>query len=197
MTMGFPLGSCKMGSPSLPYEFSLENLKPGELCLKMNLVPDYLQRCAQRKLKSACEMMVKNVNKIVFGFNQVPACGISAADGRNNLAHFVWTIKQNGQTEVAARYKIIANGTNQAHAIGDVTMFKYVMSGNTNLELHINRGPTFRKNNDATMDGYQVCMVYNPVRINLPYCIGNANRDVKYSFYDPYKTICTYGVVKV
>ena len=197
MTQSFPLGNCKMGYPSLPYSLTVADFTPGVLCLNINLVPNYQELCAARKLSAPCDMMVKNVNKIVFWYNQIPECGFEFTNSKKSLSVFPWKIKYKGNIINAARYRVIAANETIAHAAGDVSLFKWEWNEISSVQLDVDRSTTFRKAIDETMNGYRLCFNYDPDALDIVRCMTNERSVLQYSFYDPYKSICTQGSLRI
>lgn len=202
MTEWFPLGSCKMNGPSVPYRLGFDSWsigqgdKIGKLCFKINLQADYQNICAARQLTSACDAMVRRVTKIVLWYKMAPECGFDLTKSKKIMNLFNWMVKSGRKNVLAGRYAFFAANATQAHATGDLKLFKWGYKDGkklrTSVEVEINRPVTFRRAIDDSLDGYRLCLNYNPDILPLYSCI--TKRDVlKYSFYDPKKTICTSG----
>lgn len=198
MTRSFPLGSCRMPSlPSLPYELTINSQTINSLCFDIKLSPNYREQCISNNLQKPCEEMIINCNKIVFSYKHVNDCGHDLTSTRKSLEVFPWNVKAGSQTVRAGRYNIFSSNSDKPHAMGDLSLFKWEFARNqTNIEIDINRTKTFRRQNDTSMHNYKLCIVYDPKVINLIYCI-TENYLIRYSFYDPYKTICTSGTVSL
>jgi len=196
MTDTFPLGSCKMGGPSLPYTLNYSSYTPGLFCMTINFSPNYTEACAQRKLTGACNMMVKNVNKIVFWYKQIDTCGFNFTKSKKSLNLFPWIVRDGNSNVVAAKYRITAQNATSAHAAGDMALFKWVWQKISSVQVDINRSGTFKRGIDESLNGYRVCMVYDPTAIDALNCITYKN-NIRYSFYDPKKTICTVGTLSL
>ena len=141
--------------------------------------------------------MITNCNKIVLAYKHVSECGFDLTASRKSLEVFPWNIKSGSQTVRAGKYNIFSKNADKPHATGDLSLFKWAYAKNqTNVEIDINRTNSFKRHNDTTMDNYKLCILYDPKILNLVYCISD-NYVIKYSFYDPFKTICTSGTVSL
>lgn len=198
MTKSFPLGSCKMpGLPSLPYELSINSHTSTSLCFDIKLSEDYKTQCESYNLQKPCEDMIVNCNKIVFSYKHVNNCGYDLTTIRKSLEVFPWNVRSGSQTVRAGRYNIFSPNAEKPHAMGDLSLFKWEFAKNqTNVEIDINRTKSFKRQNDTSMNDYKLCIIYDPKVVNLIFCITD-NYLIKYSFYDPYKTICTTGTVSL
>lgn len=198
MTRSFPLGSCRMpGVPSLPYELSIRSQTSTSLCFDIKLTPDFQTLCKLHNLQKACDDMIINCNKIVLSYKHVKECGYDLTTSRKSLEVFPWNIQTGTYTARAGKYNIFSKNAEKAHAVGDLALFKWEYAKNqTNVEIDINRTKSFKRQNDTSMDDYMLCVVYDPKIINLIYCIAD-NYLIRYSFYDPFKTICTTGTVSL
>lgn len=198
MTKFFPLGSCRMpGLPSLPYVLSINSQTSTSLCFDIQLSPDYEQQCIHQNLQKPCDDMIINCNKIVFSYKHVNECGYDLTTARKSLEVFPWNIRSGSNTIRAGKYNIYSPNSDKPHVVGDLALFKWEYAKNqTNLEIDINRTKSFKRQNDTTMNNYKLCIIYDPRILNLIYCISDIYI-IKYSFYDPYKTICTAGTVSL
>ena len=200
MTRNFPLGSCKMAGPSLPYELKFTRNVPGQVCFTIKVVDYYKEICESLNILAPCEDMITNFNKIVFWYKQTNECGFQYTISKKHLNMFPWYITgPKGNIQQAARYRFFPPMSTKARAVGDLSLFKYEWKqGNrtvSSIEMNINRSVTFKSPNDTTLDDYLLCIDYNANDFNLMNCITNSDNIIKYSFYDPYKTLCTVGVL--
>ena len=200
MTTWFPMGSCKMNGVSVPYTLSFKSHTAGRVCFKISLTPDYVAECAKRDITWACDYMVKTMNKLVFWYKLTDSCGFELTKSHQVSNLFPWRLKINGKTYQAVNYAFYAANATGPHAIGPVNLFKwgYTTGGKlqTSVEVEVNRPTSFKRAADASLDGYTMCLSYDPDVIDAFWCITQDNL-VKYSFYDPKKQICTKGVVNV
>jgi hypothetical protein len=194
MTQSFPLGSCRMGGPSLPYELEFTSSNAGSICFRIKLVEDYIDRCSARGLTGPCNMMVNNVNKIVIWYRQVNECGYDLTSSRNHLEVFPWNVRARSVVR-AGRFRVSGPGAPRPHASGDIGMFKWINGRINSVQVDINKSGSFKRANDTSMHDYRLCLTYDQSVVNLTYCI-SSNQVIKYSFYDPFKTICTTGSVR-
>jgi len=198
MTPSFPLGACSMPSPSLPYDLKFLTFVPGEACFSINLVKEYKKQCHIRNLLDACEDMIVNLNKIVFWYKQVDECGYQQTLSKKSLNVFPWNVRQGSNLVRAGRFRIYPPNSTQAHVSGDLGLFKWEFTSSSKnvsgVEVDINKSAPFKRPSDSDMNGYTLCLVYDPSIMNVLYCI-TQNYLTKYSFYDPYKKICTQGAL--
>lgn len=200
MTRNFPLGSCKMAGPSLPYELKFTKNVPGQVCFTIKVVDYYKEICESLNILAPCEDMITNFNKIVFWYKQTNECGFQYTIPKKHLNMFPWYITgSKGNQQQAARYRFFPPMATKARAVGDLSLFKYEWKqGNrtvSSIEMNINRSVPFKSPNDTTLDNYLMCIDYNATEFNLMNCITNSDNIIKYSFYDPYKSLCTVGVL--
>lgn len=202
MTRAFPLGSCKMNSlPSLPYELVYNSNNSTSLCLGVVLAKDWEAECAKYGKLEPCRNMVAAPTKLVFAFRLEDACGFNLFQGRR-VGLYDWVVMgDDGRQVRAASYSFYARRGQTAHASGVVKAYNWegIVNGESvsSVEVSLNRNSPFVKSGDLSLDGYEVCLSYDSDTVDLVRCISDNNRVVRYSFYDPYKTLCTVGSVGV
>lgn len=192
MTRGFPLGSCKMNGPSLPYELKYKYHNRTAICFDILLVEYYSEICESLNIFDQCDYLVTSLTKIVFWYNQINDCGFQNTLSKKHLNVFPWII--NGKP--AARYRFtLPNG--RTRAVGDVNLFKWEWKQNnktmSSIEVTIARSNPFKLSTDDNMNNYMFCIEFN--NNDLLKCIKNSDGLIKYSFYDPGKSICTIGTI--
>lgn len=204
MTKMFPLGSCRSNTAqSLPYVLIKDTITSGLACFTIKLVPDYKILCTSKNILTSCEFLRRNFRKIVFWYKHVSECGYNIANLNKANTLFPWAIKdlQANVTKYVAKYKFFANNATKSHAVGDVTLFKWTIITNnintTSIEVNVSRSKLVQRLNDTDVDGYRLCFEYNPQLINIIACMSNQYKTIRYSFYDPYKTICTIGNIQM
>jgi len=192
MTPSFPLGSCRMGGPSIPYELEVHTYTQNSICFEVKLVNNVSSICATKQLTAQCNDMIRNNNKIVFWYRHVPECGYDLTLGKKSQNAFPWRIRY-GKTQVnAGKFRIFAPNASKPHINGDIGLFKWANKQISGIQVEINKSNSFRRARDPTMDKYKICLGYNSKVISIPECISK-DSVVKYSFYDPKKSICTVG----
>lgn len=196
MTNYFPLGSCKMDGPSLPYVLTVASMEQERICFNIELSPNYEQECADRKLSIPCDNMISNNNKIVFWYRQVPECGFNLTQSKKHLQVFPWDVKFGSKTQRAAKYQMFAYNASKPHAIGDIALFKWEFKNTSNIEVDVTRSRPFKRPSDINMHMYKLCFTFSYKVLNFIYCITNKFQ-IKYSFYDPHKSICTVGNLNI
>lgn len=192
-TKGFPLGSCKMnGYPSLPYELKFERQNDTSICFRILEVERYSDVCSQYSIYSQCNNMIVDLKKIVFWFNHIDTCGLQYTVSRKHMNVFPWQAS-NGQR--AGRYRFVS--PTGKRSVGDINLFKWQPDNMTSgsIEVTIARTNTFKLEADGSMNNYILCLEYDRKNINLPACISNDEPRIRYSFYDPYKSLCTSGSI--
>lgn len=201
MTERFPLGSCKGSEPSVPYILINPTVNPGSICFRIKLLEDYIPQCIARNMRTPCEFMRHNFRKIVFSYRLVPECGYDMTSNRTLGSIFPWAvIDANDKLQYVAKYKFFARNATRSHAAGDVTLFKWgfpMRNGDTfeSVEINVSRTNLVQRNPDTDVDGYRICLDYDPSLVDVPSCMSDSNGVIKYSFYDPNKLICTVGEI--
>ena len=202
MTERFPLGSCKSTYPSIPYIIENVQISEGSICFKIALLPEYIPQCIARNMRTACEYMRHNFRKLVLSYRLTPECGYDMTLNREMGTVFPWAVMNpdSNRVEYVAKYKFFAPNMTRSHAAGDVTLFKWgFLKKNgqnfTSVEINISRTNLVQRSPDTDVDGYTLCLDYDPQMIDVPSCISDENNMIKYSFYDPTKIICTVGTI--
>jgi hypothetical protein len=194
MTRTFPLGSCKMPSfPTLPYELKFESMNRTNICLRVLEVERYKDICAQLNIYDQCNNMIVDLKKLVFWYRHTNECGYQNTIRKEHLNVFPW-ITDNG-TRVG-RYRFISP-LGKRGASGDLALFKFKPDNQSmgNIEITIAKSNPLRLSSDTTMHNYLLCLDYNNATINMFKCISNDEPRIRYSFYDPYKSLCTVGSI--
>lgn len=192
MTRNFPLGRCRMTGPSLPYELKFEVANETSICFRINEVERYDEVCSQYNIYSQCNDMIGDLKKLVIWYNQIDACGFQYTITKKTMNVFPW---QTANGNRAARYRFISPTGKRSG--GDVNLFKYQPFSRfaANVEVTIARTNTFKHISDSSMNGYMLCLDYDKNNIDLLSCISNEEPRIKYSFYDPMKSLCTSGSI--
>lgn len=190
-----------MGFPSLPYILELDKERlQGQVCFTYRLIPDYVEQCTASNTRTACEYMRHNYKKVVFWYRLTQECGFDLSKMRENGTAFPWSVYDpvSGKSRYAARYKYFAKGANRSHAVGDVTLFKWNFGRVSSVEVNVARSQLVQRPPDTDVDGYKLCLVFDPSLVDVPTCISNANGIIQYSVYDAaFKISCTVGAVSL
>jgi len=197
MTTSFPLGKCKMGSPSLPYMFQCnQHSRPhaGWICLDIILNSNWEKLCNTIRKYNECAYMLENVQKIAFWYSQTYDCGNELTVAYRSQSQFVWK-SSNGLP--AAHYKIYAPNSTTPHATGLLNLFKVENAPDniisSSVQVVINNGKNIKRDQDPSLNNYSLCIEYNPNIIKVDQCITEKNI-LKYSFYDAaIHSLCTVG----
>lgn len=193
-TKGFPLGSCKMnGYPSLPYELKFESQNSTSICFRILEVERYTDVCSEYSIYSQCNSMIVDLKKIIFWYDHVDGCGFKYTAQKRHMNVFPW---QASNGDRAGRYRFLSP-TGKRSAVGDINLFKWQPDNKTSgsIEVTIARTNTFKLETDGSMNNYILCLEYDKKNIDLPSCISNNEPRIRYSFYDPYKSLCTSGSI--
>jgi Pherophorin len=189
MTPSFPVGSCRMSSlPSLPYSFSVLSTTATKVCLQISLTRNHTALCAKHKVSAQCKDMVSNLRKVVFWYRNVPECGSSMVKAMKSLQVRPWRVNNLN----VGRYDFFPPNSSRASAAGDLAIMKWNNAG----EVTLAKGSTFKRPGDASMDGYRLCLTFNPRAASVPFCIADKFA-IRYSFYDPKKSLCTVGNARI
>lgn len=193
MTPTFPLGSCKMATlPSVPYFFSSIVNEADRTCFTINTTPNWKSICGALP----CQNMLTNLVKIVFSIRQNTECGIltNYTNSRKSNTMFPWLI--NGK--LASIYSIISRSSSTPHLSGDVVLYKWrgTVKGKLieGVQIDVKSSSGMLKRNDTTLDGYRLCLSKLIPKV-IPECLLNPTNLLRYSFYDPNKSLCSAGVV--
>jgi hypothetical protein len=196
MTSYFPLGSCKMsGKPSLPYVLSVAEDKIGKFCLLISFSPNMVDDCAKYQLSGPCQAMVTKLRKIVFWYRHATYCGYDLTTSRRSGTVFPWRIRSGRTVQNVGKYQMIAKNATVPHAVGDLILYKWSYQGKSSVQVDVGRSIPFKRGVDSDLDGYKLCFIFKN-GFDFPGCIAGSGF-IKYSFYDPYKSICTVGQVDV
>ena len=203
MTERFPLGSCKGSEPSIPYILSSVQQTTGSICFTITMLKDYIQKCNERNMRTPCEFIRHNFRKIVFSYRLTPECGYDMTLNKTMGSIFPWsTMDASGKLLYLAKYKYFSRNATRSHAAGDVTLFKWgfpMRNGQnfTSVEINVSRTNLVQRLSDEDVDGYKLCLDYNPLLVDVPSCMSDQDGIIKYSFYDPNKLICTVGQISL
>lgn len=199
MTKTFPLGSCKMNHmPSLPYILSVHSQNTTSICFRVSKVSNWQSECSKYDKLPQCQNMLTQASKIVMSYRITQQCGSNLAIARNN-GLFDWRVINKGTQVLAGSVLVYAPNDDSHHFTTSLKLFKW--SGTVNneniesIEVELNRKEPFKRNIDVDIHNYIICLNFDPNVINLPLCLRNNNFIVKYSFYDPNKTLCTVGTL--
>lgn len=196
MTSFFPLGSCKMsGKPSLPYVLSVAEDKIGKFCLSISFSPNMIDDCTKYRLSSACAAMVTKLRKIVFWYRHATYCGYDLTTSRRSGTVFPWRIRSGRTVQNVGKYQMFGKNATVPHAGGDLVLYKWSYKGKSSVQIDVGRSVPFKRGVDANLDGYKLCFIFKN-GFDFPGCIAG-HGFIKYSFYDPYKSICTVGQVDI
>lgn len=203
MTQAFPLGSCKMPKlPSIPYMLvnphmlNHEQLK--SLCFTVELTPNWHDICSEANKLEECMNMLVNLNKIVFWFNTTSKeCGYDEHIKMSPNKLFVWKVPPSSTS--AGSYTMDDNIHKKTRK-GALMLYKWsgVFRGSsvTSVQIDVASSGPFKQLGDETLKGYTLCLTYNPSILDLTACITNTfNNQIKYSFFDAHKGLCTTGTV--